>query len=152
MKVQEIMTKDVGFCTTEDFLTKAAEIMWQKDCGIVPIINAEKIVVGMLTDRDICFALTTRNARADEIRASEVIGQSIIKCAPEDNIKDVLKKMRKYQIKRLPVTSQNGELIGIISLTDVLFATYKDKSLTKKLDKTIKEISKPRPILLREVG
>jgi CBS domain-containing protein len=59
--------------------------------------------------------------------------------------------MRKNKIKRLPVISQSGELVGIISLTDVLLVTKKDKSLRKKVVSTLTAISKPRPITLREI-
>jgi CBS domain-containing protein len=59
--------------------------------------------------------------------------------------------MAKNQIKRLPVVSQNRELIGIISLTDVLLKTDEDKKLRKTIVSALTEISKPQPILLTEI-
>lgn len=144
------MTSDVGFCFPTDSLAKAAEIMRQKDCGAVPIISVENRVVGIITDRDICLAVS-KNAAPAKIKASEFCTENIIVCEPDDKIKDILKKMRKNKIKRLPVTSQSGELVGIISLTDVLLVTKKDKSLRKKVVSTLTAISKPRPITLREI-
>ncbi len=61
--------------------------------------------------------------------------------------------MRKYQVKRLAAIGADGELVGILSVTDVLkFAAGKDKKLEKKVYATVKAIFKPRPIVLREVS
>lgn len=151
MKVQDAMTSDVGFCRSDDNLATAAHIMWEKDCGAVPILDAENRLAGMITDRDVCIAVGTRGKSASEIGVAEFCRENIIACAPDDKLKAALKKMAKNQIKRLPVVSQNGKLIGIISLTDVLLKTDEDKKLRKKIVSALTEISKPQPILLTEI-
>lgn len=149
MKVQDVMTKDAVFCKVQDNLATAAELMKQRDCSILPIINDEKKVAGMISDRDICIAVTN-NVKPADINVADFTGKKVIYCQATDKIEDALKKMKKNQLKRLPVTSQDGSLIGIISVTDVLLATDKHKSLRKKVVSTLKSISKLRPILLRE--
>jgi CBS domain-containing protein len=151
MKVQDVMTSDVGFCSPTDSLVKVAAIMRQIDCGAVPIVNAENRVVGIITERDAFLAVAGKNLTAAKIEAGEFCTENIVVCKPDDKIKVVLRKMRKNQIKRLPVISQSGELIGIISITDVLLVPKKDKSLRKKAVSTLTAISKPRPITLREI-
>ncbi len=151
MKVQDVMTREVGFCRAEDNLARAANIMWEKDCGAVPIVDAENRVVGMITDRDVCIAVATRDCRASEIGVAEFCREKTVACEPDDKLKDVLKKMAKNQIKRLPVVSQNRELVGIISITDVLLSTDDDKKLRKTVISALTEISKPQPILLMEI-
>ena len=151
MKVQDVMTTEVGFCRAQDSLATAANIMWAKDCGAVPILDAENRLAGMITDRDICIAVGTRDCRASEISAAEFCREDIIACAPNDKLKEALKKMAKNQVKRLPVVSQSDELVGIISLTDILLTTDDDKKLRKTAVSALTEISKPRPILLTEI-
>ena len=155
MKVQDAMTSDVVFCLTTDSSADAAAIMRRKNCGIVPVVNAENRVVGVITDRDVCIAGFDRDCPPSEIKLNEFCRKDIIVCQPNEKIGDALKKMRKHQIKRLPVTSQNGELVGIISITDILSTTSKNKKASKKLRKkiisTLLEIGKPRPILLEEI-
>jgi CBS domain-containing protein len=151
MKVKDVMTGDVGFCFPSDDLAKAAEIMWQRDCGVVPVVDAEKRTVGIITDRDICFAMVSRNSKASDIKAEEFCSANVVTVDPETEIKDALKLMRKNQIKRLPVASQSGELVGIISVTDILLATDGDKKIRKRVISALTAIGKPRPILLREV-
>lgn len=151
MKVKVIMTTDIGFCNLSDDLTKVALIMWQKDCGIVPLVNEENKVVGMITDRDICIAVASRNKKTSCIKAVEFIKDDIISCAEDDKIEKALKKMKKYKLKRLPVTGKNDELVGILSIADILAAKRKNKKLIKKVYRTLTAIAAPRPILLIEV-
>lgn len=155
MKVQDVMTKDAGFCLATDSLADAAAIMWQKDCGIVPILGAENRIVGVITDRDAFIAAFSRDCPPSKIKLEEFCRENIVVCQPDEKIGDALGKMRKHRIKRLPVISQNGELVGIISITDILSTTSKNKKKSKKLRKkiisTLLEISKPRPILLEEI-
>jgi len=150
MKVFEVMTIDVGFCHADDNLTKAAQIMWEKDCGIVPVVTAEKRVVGVVTDRDIAIAAATRNRRTSSIKAGEMNFRAVKTCALEDDIKDVLRRMRKYKIKRLCVTNQDKELLGVISLTDILLKAGEKKSVRKLIFSTLSAIAKPAPIVLEE--
>ena len=152
MKVKSIMAKEVGFCHPTDNFSKAVEIMRQKDCGVVPIVDEKKKVVGIITDRDICIALASQNKKASEIKVSEVIKSKIVVCAESDDAETVLKRMKRKQIKRLPVVSKKRELVGILSITDVLLAAEKDKKLRKKVYSTLKAIGKPHPIILKEIS
>lgn len=146
------MTTDVGFCNLEDSLTRATEIMWQKDCGVVPIIDDENKVVGIITDRDICIAAATQNRKTSDIKAKEMIRGEVFSCEATDDVETALKKMRKYQLKRLPITDEAGELVGILSIADILLRGRKDKKLRKRTYSTIKAIGTSRPILLKEIS
>ncbi len=145
------MTKDAVFCTPQDNLAVVANLMIERDCGVLPIVDKAKKVVGMITDRDICITAATREQKPSDLFAADFAGKKVVLCRADENIADVLKKMKKYQVKRLPVTSQEDVLIGIISIADILPTIGKHKSLKKKLLSTLKSISKPRPILLREI-
>ncbi len=146
------MTTDVGVCRLEDNLKNVVEIMRQKDCGVVPVADAGNRIVGMITDRDICLAIGAADKKLSAVKAGEIIGGKVIACAPDDKIKTVLKKMRKYQLKRLPVIDKNGEIAGILSITDVLLSVRKDKVLKKQIYSTFKSIAEPRPIVLLEIA
>lgn len=143
------MTADVGFCFTEENLAKAVEIMWQRDCGAVPVIDGEMKVIGIITDRDIAVAAGSRNQKLPEIKIGEVMGNKVFTCSETDDAKDVLKKMRRAKVKRLPVVSEKGALIGIISITDLILKAPK---LKKKSFSALKAIVKPRPIVLKQIA
>lgn len=149
MKVLEVMTIDVGFCHPEDTLTKAAQIMWEKDCGVVPVLTSEKRLVGVITDRDIAIAAATRNRRTSSIKAGDMTLRPVKTCFMEDDVKDALKRMRKYKIRRLCVINQEKELHGIISLSDILTKAGDKKSVRKLIFSTLDAIAKPAPIVLK---
>lgn len=128
MKVQDIMTTDVETCGPDSDLAAAAVIMWRRDCGSVPVVEEARRVVGMITDRDICMAVATRNKLASAIKVSEVISGRVYACAPEDSIKDALETMQSAQLRRLPVVDDEGTLHGILSINDVVLHSAKGRS------------------------
>ncbi len=67
MKVKDVMTSPVLFCAPETNLAAAAMIMWESDCGALPVVSHETKVVGMITDRDICMAAATKHRLASDI-------------------------------------------------------------------------------------
>ncbi|MCB1025310.1 MAG: CBS domain-containing protein [Acidobacteria bacterium] len=150
MKVEKIMTDNVGTCRLDDNLGKAVFIMWQRDCGAVPIVDDENKVVGMVTDRDASIAAASRNMLVSDIGVKDFAVGKLISCGRKDKVEDALKKMARHKIKRLPVVNKNGELKGIISIADVL-RLKKKKSVKKELSRTLEAISKPASIKLREI-
>jgi CBS-domain-containing membrane protein len=105
---------------TETSLAGAASIMWENDCGALPVMSVEGRVVGMITDRDICFGTTTKNRPPSEVAVGEVITGKVFTCAPEDDIQLALKTMSRERIRRLPVVGEGGTLEGILSMNDVV--------------------------------
>jgi CBS domain-containing protein len=153
MKVKKIMTTDVGCCRLEDNLMQVVEMMRQKNCGVVPIVNEENRLAGIVTDRDICLAVgELPNRKISSVKAGEIISGEVVACAPEDKIETALKKMRKHQLKRLPVVDKNGQIAGILSVTDVVLSAGKNKTLKKQIYSTFKGIFEPRPIVLQEIA
>ena len=128
MKVQDIMTADVEACGPESDLAEAAAIMWRRDCGSVPVVDAGRRIVGMITDRDICMAVCTRNKLATEMKVSEVISGKVYACAPDDKIRDALETMQSAQLRRLPVVDADGTLRGILSINDVVLNSRRGQS------------------------
>jgi CBS domain-containing protein len=119
MKVFHAMTRDPVHCTTDTNLAAVAELMWNADCGMVPVLRDGR-VDGIITDRDICIAVTTRNIAPCLITAGQVIGGEVSRCAPEDDIKAALCTMRNARVRRLPVVDSSGALVGVLSITDLL--------------------------------
>jgi CBS domain-containing protein len=128
MKVQDIMTVEVETCGPESDLAAAAVIMWKRDCGSVPVVDEGRRVVGMITDRDICMAVATRNKLASAIKVSEVTSGRVYACSPDDSVKDALETMQSAQLRRLPVVDDEGTLHGILSINDVVLHSSKGRS------------------------
>jgi CBS domain-containing protein len=126
--VEKAMTSDVGVCYPSDRLSDAAAIMWHRDCGAVPVIDDERRVVGILTDRDIAMALATRGQRAAEVTVGEVMSSPVSTCTTADDAREAIEVMARAQIRRLPVVDGGGRLAGILSINDVILRSKRGKS------------------------
>ena len=119
MKVQDVMMGTPATCNSGTNLGAAIEILWNRNCGILPVVNAENQVVGIVTDRDLCIALGTRNRLPGEITVAEVVSGKVFSCKPGDDIQTALATMAQEQVRRLPVINAEGKLEGILSMDDV---------------------------------
>jgi CBS domain-containing protein len=130
MRVQELMVKDVKICSPTTNLAAVAEILWKGGCGTVPVVENGR-VLGIVTDRDICIALGTRNVRAADTLVKDVALPKLFYCGPEDDIHEALKTMSAQKVRRLPVLDSKGTLQGILCLDDiVMYAEEKAADLT----------------------
>jgi CBS domain-containing protein len=120
MQVKELMTKDVSFCNPGTNAAAAAEIMWTRDCGVLPVLEDSGQVVGVVTDRDLFIALGTQNYSASELPVGSIMHREPAMCAPDDDVRKALKTMAQQQVHRLPVVDESGELKGILSMSDVV--------------------------------
>ena len=127
MKVRDIMARTPASCNMDTNLGTAAEILWHRNCGILPVLNGEQRVVGVITDRDICIALGTRNRLPGEITAGEVASGNVFACTPDDDIHTALATMAQGKVRRLPVIGAEGTLKGLLSLDDIVLHSGSSK-------------------------
>ena len=121
MLVKDLMTRNVNSCRPENNLAELAKVMLKQRCGALPIVDVSGRVTGIITDRDICIALGMRNIRASDVRARDVSPPACISCGPDNDVRDALRTMGKQEVSRLPVVDETGQLVGILSIDDIIF-------------------------------
>jgi CBS domain-containing protein len=120
MKVEQLMTRSPATCEPDDRLHDAARVMWEQDCGCMPVVRkGEMRPCGMITDRDICMAAYHQGRSLSEIRVRDAMAGSLYTCGPDDALEDAAQTMREMQVRRLPVVDALGNLVGIVSLADI---------------------------------
>jgi CBS domain-containing protein len=120
MKIKEVMTPNAKAIWLTESLSDAAQLMWENDCGILPVIKDGRKVVGLITDRDICMAVAIRGSEPSSISIEEVMTGRVYAVEPEDELERALQLMREHRIHRVPVVNPDGELEGILSMNDVV--------------------------------
>jgi len=120
MKVVDVMMGTPYFCRPETNLGVATELMWTGNCGFLPVVQNDGKVIGVITDRDICIALGTRGRPSGEVTVAAAMSPGVYACAPEEDIHAALRAMREGHVRRLPVITREGALVGVISMDDVL--------------------------------
>ncbi len=121
MTIDQLMSKDVHYCAPEQTLESAAEVMWTHDCACVPVCDGDAAprLVGMITDCDICMAALFQPEPLSRLRIRDAMTATVISCRPGDSPDEVEQVMRQRRISRVPVTSEDGRLLGIVSLADL---------------------------------
>jgi CBS domain-containing protein len=136
-QVREVMSKDVKIASTEDTIEKAAKLMAETNCGVLPVGENGRLV-GVVTDRDITLRAVAKGSAPNHCTVREVMS-SRIKYIFEDEATHVAAhNMSKLQVRRLPVLNRRKRLVGIVSLGDL--ALKHDGPAPAS---TLKEISKP---------
>lgn len=120
MKVKEVMTPNPKGIWLTESLADAAKLMWENDCGVLPIIKDGLKVIGMITDRDICMAAAMRDTNPSHVSVEEVMTGQVFSVTPEDEIDAALQTMQEHKVRRLPVVNAEGELEGILSMNDLM--------------------------------
>jgi CBS domain-containing protein len=118
-RVLDAMTRSVVTCKADDSLNRAAQVMWEADCGAVPIVDEDGRLIGMITDRDICMAAYTQGLPLAGISVRSAMSTALHSCKPGDSLRSLMDAMAKYQVRRVPVVDEGGKLVGIVSLADV---------------------------------
>jgi CBS domain-containing protein len=122
MTIEQIMTPSPATCGPTDNLAQVVERMWDADCGIVPVVDDAGRLLGVITDRDICVATATRGMAPGDMKASDMVRGHAITCRPDDQLQTALTLMKQHRVRRLPVTTKEGILHGVVSLNDIALA------------------------------
>jgi CBS domain-containing protein len=134
MNVGQLCQRDVVTITAGASLTQAAQLMRAEHVGFLIVIKADGVgghrrVIGVLSDRDIVTAVVAREADARVLTVGDVMTCSPLMTNAEYSIEAALRHMREQGVRRVPVLGAHGELVGVLSLDDVLEALAVDLSV-----------------------
>jgi CBS domain-containing protein len=124
MSVADIMTREVRTCSASDSLNRAAQLMWENDCGALPVVDAEGKAIAMITDRDICMAAYTQGQALTTALVSTAASRGIETVRETDSVDTAEALMEKHQIRRVPVVDADGKPIGLVSMNDLARRAY----------------------------
>ena len=132
MNVEQAMTTGVKTCRPQDALSTAAHLMWDHDCGCVPVVDEKLKVLGIITDRDICMAAYTQGKPLYELPVSLAMSKNVWSVRPGDTISAAELVMQEHQIRRLPVVDVTGRLVGLLSLNDLARHASRERTQKRK--------------------
>ncbi len=120
LTVGDICTRSPRVTTPESTLAQAAKVMWDGDCGMLPVIDAARKVIGVISDRDIALAMAIRGAKAHETKVKETMNGRVVSCRADEPVGAALSKLAKHQLRRLPVVSADNVVEGVLSMADAI--------------------------------
>lgn len=125
MKTGQLCNRTPITVRKSDDLIRAAQLMREKHIGYLVVVEPDAAdqslrPVGVLTDRDIVVSVVARETDPRALRVGDVMTQPCVTIDVTQPVEKALREMRRIGVRRLPVTGPRGELIGVLSLDDML--------------------------------
>jgi CBS domain-containing protein len=127
-KVKNLMRTTLHTCAPGDSLAAAARIMWEQDCGIVPVVDGAGRLVGVVTDRDACMAAYTKGLALQQIAVASAMASRVVALREGDPLSRAHEELRTHRLRRLPVIDADHRPVGILSLKDLAVAAARAKA------------------------
>lgn len=119
MKCREIMTKSLKMCDGSCSARDAAQIMKRINTGVVPVVDDNDKITGIITDRDIILKTVAEGKDPSKVKINEIMTKHVVTAHEYEMVDDAIKKMKENKIRRLPIVDYYNKVIGIISLGDI---------------------------------
>ncbi|HZG18776.1 MAG TPA: CBS domain-containing protein [Herbaspirillum sp.] len=136
--IADVMTRGAHTLSPDDSVIHAAQAMEALDVGALPVCDAQRQLVGLVTDRDIVLRAVASNRLTEAMPLTEVMSHDVLWCYEDEPVDDVLDDMVQRQIRRLPVMDRDKNLVGMVSLGDVAAKTQ-----NRGVGEALAEISLP---------
>lgn len=120
MQVQDIMTRSPACCSPKALLQEVAQKMAECDCGEIPVLDAERRPIGVVTDRDICIRAVAKGRDVSQCSADEIMSTPVYTVQPQDDLEECCRQMEAHKIRRVPVVDDNGVCCGIVAQADIV--------------------------------
>jgi CBS domain-containing protein len=143
MRARDIMTANPRAVTSDDTVTTAAQLMRELDVGIIPVVDdsSSMRLRGVITDRDIAVRHVAEGHGNDCRVSAHMSEDKLTTATPEDDVDDVMDRMQRAQVRRIPVVEDGDRLVGIIAQADLAIDVGPGEPAA--VAKTVEKISEP---------
>ena len=117
--VRDVMTKDVRVVRPDTSVKEVVAVMNKFDIGSIVVVQGER-PVGIITERDILKRIVEPCLTPETVTARQIMTSPVVTINENASINEAAKLMAKKGIKRLLVTRNNDELVGIVTFTDIV--------------------------------
>lgn len=123
MNAGDLCNRIVAFATRDMMVERAAQLMREHHVGCLVVVDDApegRLVVGMLTDRDIVTGVVAMSLDPALLAVEHAMTADVVTAREDDSLEELLNSMRRKGVRRLPVTTPQGVLVGLLTLDDLL--------------------------------
>ena len=134
-KISDAMTSNPCAIDADKPVAYAAKMMKDEDVGFAPIVEGARLV-GALTDRDIAMKVVAEGKDPETTVVRDIAQTNVVTVEPDQDLDEALQMMARYQVRRLPVVSEDQMLVGVVAQGDIA-----QEAKPKKVGEMVEEIS-----------
>jgi CBS domain-containing protein len=148
MKVKEIMTQNPKCAQTSTSLQQVAQMMIDCDCVGVPVCDTQgNKLVGFVTDRDIVCRILAQGVNPIQKTAQDAMSTDLHTIRPDASVEDCIQMMERYQVRRILVTDNNNQILGIVAQADLARQAEQHPELKDEVEDVIEQVSEPKVLV-----
>src|SRR5687767_7065285 len=106
MKIQDVMTREPRSVTPETSVQEAARLMKEESVGIIPVVDASRRLIGVITDRDIALRIVAEGKDANTSVRDAMSSDQLKTCRPDEDIDSAMETMASEQVRRIPIVDE----------------------------------------------
>lgn len=144
-RARNVMTNSVVCVNPDDTAEHAARMMSDCDCGSLPVVDRDRRLLGMVTDRDITIRLIARGIDARRARVYDCMTDNAYACHEYDSVEDCMNQMARHQIRRMPIVDDYHRVVGIVSQGDLAMHAAENAGTGERraIADMLRELSEP---------
>jgi CBS domain-containing protein len=119
IRVHELMTRRVSTVHPASSVERAARLMEDCDCGALPVVGDNGVLVGVVTDRDIAIRVVARGRDVRNAIVADCMSERVFACYADESVAECMRQMARHRVRRMPVVDDRGRLVGIVSQSDL---------------------------------
>jgi len=119
----DVCNRDVAIAFRSTALNEAARTMRERHVGSLVVVDETpegRVVIGLLTDRDIVTGVVAKDVSAGTLRVGDVMSEDVATVREDETLHDVIAVMRHRHVRRLPVTATQNRLVGVVAIDDLI--------------------------------
>ena len=119
LRVHELMTRRVASVHPASSVERAARLMEECDCGALPVIGDNGVLIGMVTDRDIAIRIVARGRDVRTAIVADCMTERVFACYATESVRECMRQMARHRVRRVPIVDERGRLVGIVAQGDL---------------------------------
>jgi CBS domain-containing protein len=151
VRAHELMTHRVASVHPATSVQRAARLMEECDCGALPVIGDNGVLVGMVTDRDIAIRIVARGRDARSALVADCMTERVFSCYANESVTECMRQLASHQVRRMPIVDDRGRLVGILAQSDLArhAAHHAAPDERRELTHVVSAVSEPAPAAYR---
>ena len=118
-RIGEVMTKDLIVASLDYTVGDAVDKMVDHDVECLPVIDAEGVLHGLITFRDVVMKVVYQKMTEREMKVEKIMSKKLVTCDPSSSVLDIVKIMKNRHLRRIPVVVDKNRLVGLVTDFDL---------------------------------